>query len=403
MEIPKRRLPVTVILSVTLFLIGMAAAAIAPYRAIAAIEGLGMSNSVFALVITLGSLGTALTSLVLGYFADRISDRRLLVLVSSSLGALAYGLIYLFHTQLTYILSFCLILPFGGALFSQTFSFSRAYYDLRQPQRAQFMMSVLRTLFSLAWVVVPPVAGWIASAHSVFDVFAAAALAYIGCTLIFGLLLVDSEARVGSAGKKPPSAATSWQIPPNRLVGIGGVTLVRVALALHLMAVPLALVKDFGGTLKDVGINASLAAGLEVPFMLAWGLAAARFSKEAILVVNSLIYALYLLLLFFAHSVRDVLWLQGLNAIATAALLSITISYMQEAIKGRVGLSTALMDVVTVVSTLMASATFAVFSSRQSYIAIFAAASLLSLMGAGIIALSRVPGLVSAEEATKAG
>ncbi|MBF6593041.1 MAG: MFS transporter [Thermaceae bacterium] len=403
MEIPKRRLPVTAILSVTLFLIGMAAAAIAPYRAIAAIEGLGMSNSVFALVITLGSLGTALTSLVLGYFADRISDRRLLVLVSSSLGALAYGLIYLFPTQLTYILSFCLILPFGGALFSQTFSFSRAYYDLRQPQRAQFMMSVLRTLFSLAWVLVPPVAGWIASAYSVFDIFATAALAYVGCTLIFGLLLVDSEARVSSARKKQPGTATSWQISPNRLVGIGGVTLVRVALALHLMALPLALVKDFGGTLKDVGINASLAAGLEVPFMLAWGLAAARFSKEAILVVNSLIYALYLLLLFFAHSVRDVLWLQGLNAIATAALLSITISYMQEVIKGRVGLSTALMDVVTVVSTLIASATFAVFSSRQSYITIFAAASLLSLAGASIIALSRVPGLVSAEEATRAG
>lgn len=394
----ERRLPVTAILCASLFLIGISSAAVAPYRAIAAIEGLGMSNSVFALVVTLGSVGTALASLVLGYFADRIPDRRLLVVGSASMGALTYGLIYLFPTPLTYILAFCLLFPFGGALFSQTFSFSRAYYDLRRPQRAQFMMSVLRTLFSVAWVVVPPAAGWIASTRSVFAVFAAAALALVGCTLIFGLLFLDSGARAGSAGGRGPgSTPVGWHILPHRLVGIGGVTLVRVALALHLMVVPLAIVRDFGGTLKDVGINASLAAGLEVPFMLAWGLAAARLSKEAILVLNSLIYALYLVLLFRAHSVREVLWLQSLNAVATAALLCITISYMQEAIKGRVGLSTALMDVVTVVSTLIASATFAALSSRESYVAVFAAASLLSLVGAGTIALSGVPRLWGSE------
>ena len=154
---------------------------------------------------------------------------------------------------------------------------------------------------------------------------------------------------------------------------------------------PLAIINDYGGTLRDVGINASIAAGLEVPFMLLWGLALSRFSKERILVVNGLIYALYLLLLFYAESGSHVFWLQGLNAIATAALLSITISYMQEAIKGWVGLSTALMDVVTVVSTFTASATFAALASEGSYIIIFVAASILSFGGGSLLALSRTP------------
>jgi MFS transporter, SET family, sugar efflux transporter len=96
---------------------------------------------------------------------------------------LAYGLIYLVPTQLAYIVSLCVVLPFGGALFSQTFPFSRAFYDLRRPDLAKFMMSVLRTPFSVAWMVVPPVAGWLVSAYSVFGVFAAAALAYVGCTV----------------------------------------------------------------------------------------------------------------------------------------------------------------------------------------------------------------------------
>ena len=144
-----KRLPVTAILSTCLFLIGLSAAAIAPYRAIAAIDTLGMSNARYALIITLSSVGTAVASLVMGYFSDRVRDRRFLVIGTALLGGVAYGLIYLIPTQLTYIVSFCAILPFGGALFSQTFSFSRVYYNLRNPARAEFTMSALRTLFSV--------------------------------------------------------------------------------------------------------------------------------------------------------------------------------------------------------------------------------------------------------------
>ena len=214
---------------------------------------------------------------------------------------------------------------------------------------------------------------------------------------MFGLLLANPEARVGPAAKQSgtktdtDAALAGWHIPGSRLIGIGGVTLVRVALALHLTTLPLALINNFGGTLRDVGITASLAAGLEVPCMLAWGWAAGRVPKERILIINALIYALYLLLIFFARTVQDVLWLQGLNAVATAALLSITISYLQESVEGRVGLSTSLMDVTTVVSAFTSSAVFAALSSGANYTTIFVAASVVSLTGAGLLALSRIP------------
>lgn len=399
------RLPVTAMLGSSLFLIGMSAAAVAPYRAIIAIENLGMSNALYALVITLGSVGTALSSLVLGYFSDRVSDRRRLIVFCSALGALAYGLVYTVPSQLSYILAFCVILPFGGALFSQTFSFSRAFYNRQNPARAEFIMSALRTLFAVSWVVVPPLAGFIASTYSVFDVFAAAALAHLGCTLIFGLLLTTQGAKVG------PSTTTSGGggaaaglalIPTARRFGIVGVTLMRVAMALHATVLPLILTNEFGGTLTDVGLNASLAAGLEVPCMLAWGWAAGRLRKETILSFNALLYALYLLLVFFAGSVTEVLWLQGLNAVATAALLSLTISYMQEAITGQVGLSTSLMDVTTVLATFGAAALFAALSSAFGYAVVFIAASLVSLLGAGMFFLSRAP-TFSARRSERAG
>ena len=154
---------------------------------------------------------------------------------------------------------------------------------------------------------------------------------------------------------------------------------------------PLAILNNFGGTLGDVGITASLAAALEVPCMLFWGVAATRVSKETVLIVNAVIYGLYLFLLFRAHSVSDVLWLQPFNAIATAALVSITISYMQEAITGRVGLSTSLMDLVAVVSALAASAIFALLTAGGSYAPVFLAAGTASLCGAAVMMASRIP------------
>ena len=389
------RLPFTALVGTSLFFTGISFASTLPYRGIAAIEGLGISNSSYALLMTLGSIATAGASLALGYAADRIPDRRLLVIFCAVLGMLAHGLIYLFRNPLAYTLSFCALMPFGAALFSQSFSFSRAFYDVHHVGRAEFMMSVLRTIFALAWVVFPPVAGWIASTYTVFDVFGVAAGAHIVCTLIFVFMLGDSRTRIGTSRNDGSAAAVDShaRIETARLLGISGVTLVRIAMALNVTAIPLAILNDFGGTLSDVGINASLAAGLEVPCMLFWGYAAMRVSKETILVVNAAIYGVYLLLLFNARSVSDVLWLQGLNAIATAALLSITISYMQEAIKGRVGLSTSLMDVVTVVSMLLASAIFAALTEGGSYTFVFLAAGAVSLGGAGVIMVSRMPWL----------
>ena len=384
------RLPTTAILSACLFLVGISAAAVGPYRAIVAVDGLGMSNASYALIITVSSLASAAASPILGHVSDHIADRRWLVLACTALGALAYGLVYLWRSDLAYIVAFCVVLPFGGALFSQSFSYSRTYYNEHEPRRAEFMMSVLRSLFSLAWVVAPPIVGWIASTYTVLSVFAAAALAHIVFGLLFALLFLEPSSRIVRPKRTEGATPEGWTIPVYRLVGIGGVWLVRIALAVHVTTLPLVLIKDFGGTLAQVGINASVAALIEVPMMLLWGFAAAKVSKEIIIACNALLYGVYMIAVFFAHSVQEVLLLQVLNGVATAALLSITISYMQDAIRGRVGLSTSLMDVMTVGSNLAAAGLFALLATASSYVAVLAVAGVLSLVGAGVVGLSMV-------------
>lgn len=141
---------VTGLLATSLFLSGLSSSVITPYRAVVAVEALNLSNDTYAAIITFNAVATALASLVMGHLSDRIGDRRRLVIFSAMMDGLAYGLIWLIPGKTSYLLAFCGILPFGGALFSQSFAFSRAYYDRNAPERVVIMTSILRTMFSAA-------------------------------------------------------------------------------------------------------------------------------------------------------------------------------------------------------------------------------------------------------------
>lgn len=150
-----QRVPIVAILGLCLFLAGVASAPITPYRGIVAIDGLGIGNETYAIVLAWSSVGAALGSVALGQLPDKVRDRRLIVIVCALLGALAFGLIFLNQTQLAYTFAVCVILPFSAALFSQSFAFARTYLVQSGAKNTEFLISALRSLFTFAWVVTP--------------------------------------------------------------------------------------------------------------------------------------------------------------------------------------------------------------------------------------------------------
>lgn len=339
------RMPVTAMLGASIFLSGVTFASTLPYGAIVGIEALGMENGHYAALVSAGAIAGAVVSLLIGYVSDRLPDRRILILVAAAAGALGYGMIYAFRSQLAFVIAIGAIMPFGLAMFSQNFAFARVYYNAQAPERSQFMVSALRTVFTVAWVVVPPAIGYVAATYSVFDVYLAAAVAYAACGIIVAVMMTDPATRIAPAPivKSETGRRDGLQLPI--LSGLAGILVTNIALQLLGLAMPLTIVTRLGGTLADVGLYAGIKAAMEIPFMLMWGYLLNRLSREAIIVGNALLFGLYMLLVSRAGSMMEVFWLQPINGIATAALLSVPISYMQDAIKGRVGLSTSLMDV----------------------------------------------------------
>lgn len=381
------RMPVTAMLGASVFCSGVTLAATMPYGAIVGIETLGLANEHYAALVSISSIVGALVTMMIGYASDRLPDRRILVLVAAVAGAAGMGLIYFGRTQIAFIIAITVIWPFGFAMFSQNFAFVRVYYNDRAPDRAQFMITVLRTVFSVAWVIVPPLAGYIAAQYSVFDVFLVSALAYIGCGLIFAVMMTDGTTRIAAKPiVKGEAGGRRGLLPLPIMAGLVGILIINVAMRLVGLAMPLTIVTRLGGTVGDVGLYAGIAAALEIPFMLMWGYLGRWLTREIVIIGNGLLLGVYILLVSQARSVTDVFWLQAINGIAAAALLSVTIGYMQDAIKGRVGLSTSLMDVVGITATLGGAAVFGVLSAGGDYQLVLIAASGIAIIG-GLVML----------------
>jgi SET family sugar efflux transporter-like MFS transporter len=382
------RMPVTAMLGASVFCSGVTFAATMPYGAIVGIETLGMANEHYAALVSISSIVGAVVTMLIGYASDRLPDRRILVLIAALAGATGMGLIYFGRSQLAFTIAITVIWPFGFAMFSQNFAYVRVYYDERAPDRAHFMITALRTVFSVAWVIVPPLAGYVAAQYSVFDVFLMSALAYVACGMIFAVMMTDRTTQIAAAPIAKRDAADRRGLLPTPIVaGLVGILIINVAMRLVSLAMPLSIVTRLGGSVGDVGIYAGIAAALEIPFMLMWGYLGRWLTREAIIIGNGLLLGVYILLVSQARSVMDVFLLQAINGIAAAALLSVTISYMQDAIKGRVGLSTSLMDVVGISATLAGAAVFGVLSAGGDYKLVLLAAAGFAFAG-GLVMLA---------------
>lgn len=383
---------ITGLLALNIFMSGAAFAAMTPYRAIVGVETLGLSNAAFGLIMALNALGGLMISVFLGWFSDRVRDRRLLVLICALAGALGFVLVWSVQTPIGFATAFCLLVPFGNALFSQSFSYSRAYYDREQPDRSELMMSFLRSGFTMAWIVIPPLAGWLAATTSAYTVFGVSALAHLGCTLATALLWTQKDSRIGleprneSNGTKPDLAPA--RISRSHRFGAMGVVFSMIALQLNMSTLPLVIIRDLGGNLAQVGITSAIAAAIEVPIMIGWGYLALRWRKESILMIASAVFAIYFALLGFAQNFTHILLLQVLAATSIAALLSINISYLQEAIPGRVGLSTSLVDISHIIAALSAAAIFALYP-WANYAPLMIVAALVSLVAVGLLAFAK--------------
>lgn len=387
------RLPVTTLLGTSMFFSGVTYAATLPYASLVGVDTLGMAPGFFATVMSIGAIVGTFVSLGLGYLSDHLPDRRLLVLLTAAAGVVAHGLIYLFPSQTSFAIAMALIMPLAGACYGQSFGYLRVYFVSHRPGRADFMVTSLRALFTLAWIAVPPIAGWVAAEFSIFNVYLISAVSYAAMSGIYAVLMTDPTTAVQAPAPvraKGTSILSVFELRPGILAGLAGLVVMVGAQRLMALSVSLFIVTDLGGGVTNVGFYAGITAAVEAPCMMLMAWLTTRLSKETLLVSAGLVMALFMALISILTDLTVFYWLLLLNGLGTAALMSVNIPYIQDAIKGRVGLSTALMDVTAIGANLVGAAGFGVLASGGNYRLTLGVAAALSVLGAAIMALGNL-------------
>jgi MFS transporter, SET family, sugar efflux transporter len=326
----------------------------------------------------------------IGRLSDRSARRRLLLFVAAVAGVAAMA-VYAFVRDYWILLGVAAtVTAVAGSLMSQGFGYARA--AISSADRPVMTLATLRMLFSLAWVGGPPLAALLLSVGGFSALYLTAAGMY-AIAAIVTLAMLPEPAEV--AAQQSAVVAEPAQNAPSRTIAgtIVAFAVLQGAGSAGVQMMPLFLAADLHAGVREAGLILGLCAGLEIPLMLAFGVLSTRWPLRRLIVAGPVFGAAYLALAATAtHS-----WIlfagQLFSATSIAAIQGLGVSYVQDLMPSQPGRASALFVNSFAAGTIMTGPLIAsggVFGYRIAYLI----AAGVSLVGCGLIAISRPPRVV---------
>jgi MFS family permease len=373
---------------------GAVLACIYPYLSLIAVQNVGLSEPMLALLLGLASISVAGSSVLFGLIADQNGKRRQIALVTVGLTVLGCALMLTNPGPLTLFLAHGLLLPIGTSIFGQIFALNnlaaQAYptqrEGLQSTLRAGISAVFLFTLIFWTWGLGP-------GGFGVMSVYVTALIA----SLILAVLIWHGW---------PHAGRTQWQDRPSGLnLAQALVELLHPSVAfrllclgaigglpmLYIVLTPLLFAQESARQMSDVALLVGLVAGFEVPFMLALPRLVRHVSRQRLIAAGAVIYALFVLLLALFPG-GNLLWaLPFLAGLGAAPILTLPIGYWQDLMVGRPGTASALFALQKLAGDLLCAATFGLGTYLGGY-------TVAALLG-GALATTGAVGLLLIDQA----
>jgi SET family sugar efflux transporter-like MFS transporter len=321
-----------------------------------------------------------------GPLSDRLSDRRTIIGVAGA-GGVAAGICFAFLRDYPLVLVASLVfLSIGGLSFSQLFAYAREYATARSRPVTPFTAAV-RSGFSAAWVIGPPLGLFIAARYG----FGMLYLATAGLSLVTAVL-----GRWGLRRVPRPVTATVSASPPASLRGLpmrvwlllGAIVALGTVNQMYSIDVPLYVTRDLHQGAQIIGWMAGLCAGLEIPVMIISARLADRAGKLRVVLAAAAAAVAFFCLLPLASSPLELLGLQVLNATWVGVSLSIPMVMVQEEAPGGAGAASSLYSSAFMAAGLAAGLVAGSTATLVGYGNVFWVCAALSAL-AGALLLAR--------------
>ncbi|MFU2136884.1 sugar efflux transporter [Gallibacterium anatis] len=277
---------------------------------------------------------------IIGYFSDRLKDRRLLIFGCSLMAAVGY-VIFAFSRNYWVLLTLAVTLfGLGSASNPQIFAFAREYANRKQRQAIMFM-TIMRAQISLAWIIGPPLAFWLAINKGFTFLFLIGAIVFLlsACCGRFFL------PKIRHKEKNITKTASSQSPQENRTAIIylsAALVIIFSCNSMYLINMPLYLTNQLHLPENLAGILMGTAAGLEIPIMLLAGWLNKYIAKKRLMTIAILCGVIFYPSLLVVTSDWGLLFLQCLNAGLIGIVATIGMAYFQDLMPTKLGTATTL-------------------------------------------------------------
>lgn len=295
-------------------------------------------------------IASVVASTIMGKLSDGRVQRRYMLVVGGIAGAIGYSLFAVLRDYWFLLGTSVIFVAVTSALLPQLFAYGR-----QVTQGPSMVVSVLRTLLSVAWVAGPPVAALLVAKTGWVGLFACTAVLQLGVAVLAWLLPEPTAAEEEGAGEEvveeeaPPS-------PSRGRVSVVSVafTFLQGSVALAVSGLPLFVTTELHGTAGDAGLVMGLCAALEIPLMLWFGALANRMSLHKLILAGAVISLGYHGLMLLTDAVWQVMAAQLLHATVISLVMGVGISYFQSLEPGRPGHTTTMFSNTQIVGSMIA-------------------------------------------------
>ena len=374
------------------------ASSIAIYGLIAASQNATLSlflvNAVRAVPFLVGLFFTARAAggmaagLATGWISDRMRDRRVMIGLTSLAGTAGALCLALLRDYALLLVTGVVFASIGAGAMGQMFAYANEFGTARG-RDVTFFMSIMRSVFSAAFIVGPPLWLFIMAKYGFRPLYLGITGLSLACAVIgrWGLRRVPPKVpaadRRGSRERRGAwRTIRSASMPARTWLLLGVVLVLSTVNQMFNIDISLHVTKDLGHSPQLVGWMLSLTAALEIPVMIAAGRAAVRVGRGRLVGMSAVLATVSFCLLPLAASPAALLGLAALNGIWQGVALSIPMVMIQDEVPGGVGLSSSLYGAAFGSASMIAGAVTGVSASALGYGNVFWVCAALSAVAA---------------------
>jgi SET family sugar efflux transporter-like MFS transporter len=370
-------------LLVCVLLLGIADSMIGPYLVLFGADQARLSPLRVGLFLSVIAVSGLFVTPWLGRRYDRGAGRwpAFVAVLSPAVGYLALS------TTTRYALLLVIgagLLGAGLAAFSQVFALARTHLERASGGAARRGTLVLRSVFSLAFVIGPVVGSAVLAWRGYSGLLLLTSLAF--ALIMVPLLLLG--ATPATPRTEPQSRAPTRLRRPVLLVVVS-FALFNTAMCAGSVAFPLYVTRTLAWPDQDVGLLASTCALAEIPAALSLVVLPARVRQQWVILLGMLLFVVYFVLVPASSSLPLLIAAQVARGLAIAGVNVLGIAYIQDLMPEATGRATALFSNAFITASLVSGLVAGATAQALGYRAALLLCGLISAAGCVVLISAR--------------